>query len=240
MKSSKSDPEPIAFDKPTLEIQQLREQVEKLRVEIVTLRESSEWNQRVGRYLPLATAFVAVAGMSLGVWQFNVGRRDAVMREVARPFWENQLEIYVQAATAAAEVAVETDPTKSKEAQVKFWTLYWGPMGCVEDVTLASASKEKGFEVEAAMVDFGKALQPQNQTPSTPEDKRGSTPINFRSIDSELSGKLQPLALQIAHAIRQQLKPSFDLKIDAPSDAEKRKDLPPSTTSPPTTSAPQD
>jgi hypothetical protein len=218
------DPEPIAFDKPTLEIQQLRVQVEKLRLEIATLKESAEWNREVGRYLPMTTAIVAVVGLLVGVWQFNLGRRDEVMKEVARPFWEKQLETYLQAAGAAAEIAVApTDSEESKKAQRTFWKLYWGPMGCVEDATLANARSKEDSSVEAAMVAFGKALLPPHHAPGTGAEKAGPTPIVIRSVDANLARQLQPLALEIAHAMRRQLQPSFDLKIDLPSSQEGQK-----------------
>jgi hypothetical protein len=238
-------PDPDLIESKTkLEIQQLRQQVKKLRLEIIECKRSARWDW-VGRCVPPITAIIAGFGLWFSVGKFNQERLDAVTREAAKPFWEKQLQVYLQAADAAAEIAVQTDAGKAKDAQILFWKLYWGSMGCVEDVTLATASTKKKqpdqgnneskpkSEVEAAMVAFGNALL--TGSPATAAiEKSGPTPIVIRTIDSKLAEKLQPLALNIAHAMRKQLTPSFNLvPEDPPAEAMRKPTPPPATPAPP-------
>jgi len=64
-----------------------------------------------------------------------------------QPFLSKRLELYSEATSCAAVIAVGKDETRITMATEKFWKLYWGPMALVED-----------SRVESAMVEFGKAL----------------------------------------------------------------------------------
>ncbi|MFO0979807.1 MAG: hypothetical protein U0996_25635 [Planctomycetaceae bacterium] len=90
-------------------------------------------------------------------------REDALRREAAKPFWDAQLEFYFSASKAAATIAVTEDLDIRKRAITEFWTLYWGPLACVEDIGLTRGSdghqESKNAQVERAMVAFGACLQ---------------------------------------------------------------------------------
>ena len=185
-----------ASEKSRLELDLLRNEVAKLSLEVEAMRGSRWWDRVIGSYLPLLTAFGAVVGFWFGVYQFHgqqvaavVDRTEELKREAAKPFWDTQLSLYIQAVNAAAEIATSDDEAKRKSAESEFWLLYWGPLSCVEDM---GVGEKKGAAIEGAMVEFGTYL----------EQHTGS---------SRKKEQLQPLALELAHAIRDEIAPSFDL-----------------------------
>src|SRR5262249_25483941 len=115
-------------------------------------------------------------------------RAEELRREAARPFWDSQLQLYLRAAEAAATIATSLDAEAVKRAEAQFWTLYWGPLAIVEDV---GTEPRPSAEVEAAMVRFGRYL--------------GNNKDRNR-------GEMQRLSLDLAHAMRHSVGPSFDLK----------------------------
>ena len=46
-------------------------QLEKLRLEVESLRNKNQWQERVAQFIPLITVFLAVAGFIFGIWQFQ-------------------------------------------------------------------------------------------------------------------------------------------------------------------------
>lgn len=190
-------------DREALELQQLQVEVEKLRLEVEALRSSSFWDRTVGRYLPLITAVLAVAGFWVGLIQYSRQQAEAdqerssaldrrseeFRREAAKPFWDSQLRLYLRASEAAGTIATSSDPDVVSRAETDFWVLYWGPLAIVEDVGM---EKQPIAEVEAAMVQFGRYL---------------ATGPNDRSRE-----RMQSLSLALAHAMRRSVPPSFDLQ----------------------------
>jgi hypothetical protein len=194
---------PIRSDKEALELQHLQVEVEKLRLEVEALRSSTFWDRIVGRYLPLVTAVLAVAGFWVGMIQFlrqqtdtESQRADAVQqrseelrREAAKPFWDSQLQIYLRASEAAAIIATSSDQEAVSRAEGQFWVLYWGPLAIVEDVGTATRPVA---EVEHAMVQFGRCIR------TNPKERNRE--------------EMHRLSLDLAHAMRKSVGPSFDLK----------------------------
>ncbi|HZL89616.1 MAG TPA: hypothetical protein VFB96_14725 [Pirellulaceae bacterium] len=190
-------------DRDALEVQHLQVEVEKLRLEVEALRSSTLWDKIIGRYLPLLTAILAVAGFWFGVIQYyahrteterqrtsaDLKRSEELRREAARPFWDSQLQLYLRASEAAATVATSSDAEAVSRAEAQFWNLYWGPLAIVEDV---GTEKKVVAEVEAAMVTLGRYLREH------PKDRDQAA--------------MQRLSLDLAHAMRNGVGPSFDLK----------------------------
>ncbi|WP_020476547.1 hypothetical protein [Zavarzinella formosa] len=183
-------------DRNALEIERLRKEIDKLQLEIDAMRASSGVDRLIGRYLPLVTAMLAVAGFWFGVVQYysqrtlsERERHDALLRETARPFWENQMNHYVLASKAASTIANSDDPNVVKSAETEFWILYWGPLSCFEDIPRGDPTEEKGekSKVEQAMVVFGRHLQQAQRDRSA----------------------LQTGALSLARAIRDEIRPHF-------------------------------
>src|SRR5262249_25131402 len=167
--SSVDQPGPPPGDREALEFQQLQVQVQKLRLEVEALRATSVWDRVIGRYLPLLTAILAVAGFWFGGIQYygrqtesdrqraeaEGKRAEELRREAARPCWDWQVQIYLRGAEAAGTIATSLDAEAVKRAEAQFWTLYWGPLAIVEDV---GTEPRPSAEVEAAMVRFGRYL----------------------------------------------------------------------------------
>ena len=66
-----------------------------------------------------------------------------------KPLWERQLDLYFQACEAASILANYPESAPEwRDAEKKFWTLYWGPLVVVEDAEHVSQS----------MITFGAAL----------------------------------------------------------------------------------
>lgn len=133
---------------------------------------------------------LAVAGFWDGVRRFNQGRqaeaqlaatraREAqvvAVRESRKPFLERQLALYFEAAKAASQLATLPQGTAWNNARQRFWELYWGELGLVEDA-----------DVQTAMVNFGRALNDLH---------KGAVP----------AAGLDVLALRLAHACRNSLR----------------------------------
>jgi uncharacterized membrane protein len=52
-------------------------------------------------------------------------------------FWKRQLELYIQASSSAAELTQsELNSEKHRESRQRFYTLFWGPMSIVEDISV--------------------------------------------------------------------------------------------------------
>jgi hypothetical protein len=193
-------------ERTILELQRLRHEVQKLALEVETLRSTRLWDRLVGRYLPVVTSLLAIAGFWFGAIQYYVQkgntdkqRVEELRREAAKPFWDMQLRLYVRASEAAAAIAVTNDARLRVRAEVDFWTLYWGPLASVEDVGLFSSEEKKHpARVEAAMVAFGAHLRDHPQ-------------------ESRKRKELERLSLELAHAIRDEIGPSFALEAPASS-----------------------
>jgi hypothetical protein len=150
-------------------------QLEKLRLEIEALKNKSKWGERISHYTPLISVLVTVAGFTFGVYQFRIQykanldaqKENAKMRdeqskredknaerEFAKPLFEKQIALYLEATATTATIANTQDSVERKAAEKKFWQLYDGPLVVVE-------SKE----VSGAMRDFGDCLDENCDNP---------------------------------------------------------------------------
>jgi len=60
------DPEMTA-----IQLERLRFEIEKLKVEIQSLASGNRWENRVTRYIPVITVLIAVFSFWLGIYQFK-------------------------------------------------------------------------------------------------------------------------------------------------------------------------
>src|SRR5262249_40437108 len=88
----------------------------------------------------------------------------------------------------AALIATTEDEGTRKAAEARFWVLYWGPLAAVEDVGVKIQGNPK---IEVAMVNFGEEIKKK------PEERD--------------KGTMQSLSLKLAHAIKEAIKPAFDV-----------------------------
>lgn len=139
--------------------QELRDyQANKLALEIRELEGRELWSHR-----PIVKAFrwtvrnnafllmlVAVTGIAISIVQYS----RTTERDFKKPFWEKQLNLYMDLTGAAAILtafATDQDPVAKAEyqkARVKFWELYYGQLAVIADP-----------EVDKIMVDFGQCLR---------------------------------------------------------------------------------
>lgn len=92
--------------------------------------------------LKTLTALVAVCGLIFGVVKFM----HIQQIEASRPYLEKKLEWCEEAVEMASSIATAGGRAQAEEQ--RFWQLYWGVMGLVENQA-----------VTRAMVDFGAGLQ---------------------------------------------------------------------------------
>src|SRR5262245_14722465 len=77
-------------------------------------------------------------------------QRDAIRRELRKPYDEKQLSLYLDAARVLAHLSATPDYEPEK-TQARFWELYWGELAFVESGHVASlmvAFCKKNFELE--------------------------------------------------------------------------------------------
>jgi hypothetical protein len=109
------------------------------------------WDVRLGLVAPVLT----VAGLLVGVWQFNRGETDRTQLEYQllekkdkidfqRKLWLERLSTYKSIAEQAGKIATtDKNDKRFKEYVQSFDASYWGLMIFVEDAS-----------VEQAMIDF--------------------------------------------------------------------------------------
>ena len=92
--------------------------------------------------LKTVTALVAVCGLIFGVVKFM----HILQIEASKPYLEKKLEWCEEAVEMASSIANAGNRAAAEEQ--RFWQLYWGVMGLVENQAVTDA-----------MVDFGNELQ---------------------------------------------------------------------------------
>lgn len=123
--------------------------------------------------LEISGPLLTVAGLLLGVWQFNRGEENRTRleyelikkkdeTEFRRKLWLERLSTYQTVAKTAGEIAASTDDDKQfKEKTREFLSAYWGSMILVEDKS-----------VEKAMMAFQDAIRDFNDGYSKAADVR--------------------------------------------------------------------
>ncbi len=93
--------------------------------------------------LKIITAFIAVIGLIFGILKF-VHVQEI---EASKPFLEKKLEWCIEAVETASSIANAKDSTETGEK--RFWELYWGVMGMVENEEITKAMIVFGNELKA-------------------------------------------------------------------------------------------
>ena len=119
-------------------------QNEKIAFEINELQAVGAFESRIKRFLPVVTALIAVAGFWFGLFQYIraeaaslAQRKQAeaarseqqkaadelflreLKRETAKPLWEKQLSLYLEAAENASTIATTEDETIRNRSRSK-------------------------------------------------------------------------------------------------------------------------
>jgi hypothetical protein len=144
------------------QLENLQLENEKLRLELEGFRRSKPWYSLWIQFVPLISVLVAVSGFLWGIYVFQAQQTrnleqqkqqsenelETAQQELMKPWLDNQREIYLQALTAAARIAIANDPVKSEQVEDEFWTLYNGKMILVETES-----------VRKAMINFGVCIK---------------------------------------------------------------------------------
>lgn len=93
--------------------------------------------------LKATTGIVAVCGLVFGIVKFM----QIQQIEASRPYLEKKLEWCEEAVEMASSVANAKDGADAEEQ--RFWELYWGVMGLVENEQVTKAMVEFGDELQA-------------------------------------------------------------------------------------------
>ena len=64
--------------------------------------------------------------------QEALDHKDAVERELRKPYDEKQLNLYIEAARVVADLATLPEGEERQKATQRFWELYWGELAFVE------------------------------------------------------------------------------------------------------------
>ena len=128
---------------------------------------------KVEYWLKVIGSVAAVGGLLLGAAQFI--RNQSV--EAAKPYLEKKLRWCEEAVETVSFIAT-SDPTAAKTKVTRFWQLYWGVMGLVEN--------EK---VTAAMIAFGQALQASE----SPDVLKGKSLTLSHACRAEMADSWSPI-----------------------------------------------
>jgi len=131
----------------SVQLQKMRLEIEKLKVEIQSLIGANRWENRVTRYIPVITVLIAVFSFWLGIYQFTkqqqieMGKlRDEFSfnttlseKEFRRKFYERQLETYFELSKIAGRISTTEDSAEIKRQYHDFMELYNGQLNIVQD-----------------------------------------------------------------------------------------------------------
>src|SRR5262249_10792613 len=96
----------------------------------------------------------------LGAFLFNsVAGVNAARRGFQKPDFDRQITRYFETAEIASTLATSLDHQERDQATARFWRLYWGKMGMVEDA-----------QVEMKMAAFGQELKGLRVRPEDVDD----------------------------------------------------------------------
>jgi hypothetical protein len=96
-------------------------------------------NEETHRLCDVVLKTVAALGLAVG-GVIGVGEfLNSAARDSQKPFLEKQLAFCAEASSAAATFATAAEPSARAKAKDLFLDLYWGRLGIVEDVRVASA-----------------------------------------------------------------------------------------------------
>jgi hypothetical protein len=82
----------------------------------------------------IQTLFIVLGG-GWAVYTFATQQEadiKATQRELARPYYEKQLSLYLDASRVVAHLAKQPTGREKEELEARFWELYWGELAFVE------------------------------------------------------------------------------------------------------------
>ncbi|HET9538690.1 MAG TPA: hypothetical protein VFP43_25640 [Mesorhizobium sp.] len=92
--------------------------------------------------------FLSLVTVAVGIWQYA----DKQAQANREPFLRKQLDLIFEASDTVSLLANSTNPEAWEKARARFWVLYWGPLGIVEDNRIARCMIEASKLVPAPEV----------------------------------------------------------------------------------------
>ena len=132
---------------------------------------------------------LVLAGLVFGIFKFQTtarldreSREDQnkqliaeAQREAKKPFYEQQLTLYLEATNVTARIAAPRDEQDKQAAIVRFWQLYWGPLALVESEQVAQAMIDfRTILEDTALSEEQRKVKLRNQTISLAKQCRNS------------------------------------------------------------------
>jgi hypothetical protein len=124
-------------------------------------------------WLKVIGSVIAAGSLLLGAAQFI--RNQTV--EAAKPYLQSKLK-WCEEAVETASLIASADAAAAAKVTPRFWQLYWGVMGLVENE-----------RVTAAMIEFGKALSAKE----TPDTLKGRSIALSHACRSEMADSWSPI-----------------------------------------------
>ncbi len=184
--------EPASDGAGSLEARKLELEVERLALDIASARRIRRFDLAL-RLMPSLTILVTVLGFLFTVWQYRdeqaksrqaaerqaIRDADVSQREFMKPLLDQQQRLYFEAASAAATIATASNAEDRRQAEARFWVLYWGPLVMVEST-----------EVSGAMKAFGRCVTGEDNCP----------PLEVRNRSLTLASTLEASILKTWNA----------------------------------------
>jgi hypothetical protein len=196
--------------------------MEKLRLEVEELQWKVRWAYKVGQFVSVVTAFLAIGAILVSIYQINA----AYQQDFKKPVWEKQLRILSDVSETAAAIAVlPAGSDERQKAELKFEQLYWGPVAITENQELKDLMREFTECIN------GRTPVCDCYVPADP-----SLGLNTVSDCSNKKTKLQELSLGIANECRVKVGGIWGIEALISSD-QKSSDTSPTPTATPTPEA---
>ena len=118
---------------------------------------SKMWIEAVNVFGKWLTGLAAIGAVGVSLFQYLDQRKDEIAqrdleivtqdRQSKQKFLDKQFELYTEAITVVSRLATRGEYEGREKDRDRFWQLYWGELGMVEDL-----------QVERAMIQVGIAL----------------------------------------------------------------------------------
>ena len=130
--------------------QLVQAQLDKLKLEIQSIKRKNKWEEKLARYIPLLTVLITVAGFCFGIYQFRALADIEARRNVAegkealdRVFWEETILISLEVSDTAGIIASSPrDSDARKKAEERFKQLKNGTINTVAIPSIVQAVNE--------------------------------------------------------------------------------------------------
>ena len=83
---------------------------------------------------------LSIVTIAIGIWQYA----DKQAQANRKPFLQKQLELVFEASDTVALLATTSNDGEWLKAHARFWTLYWGPLGIVENQAVVHCMVQAG------------------------------------------------------------------------------------------------